>query len=49
MNESQWILDRIVIAVHQILIAEHGGSAGIRDRGLFESALARPKQLYAYK
>src|SRR5262249_2827899 len=26
----------------------HGGATGIRDRGLFESALARPQNLAAY-
>ena len=29
-------------------IAEHGGLPGIRDSGLIESALARPRQLHAY-
>ena len=28
--------------MHEIVLAEHGGSAGIRDVGLMESALARP-------
>ena len=30
------------------LIAEHGGLHGVRDRGLLESALARPRQKLAY-
>lgn len=35
-----------VIAVHAKLIAEFGGSRGIRDRGALESALARPQSGY---
>ena len=34
--------------MHDEQIAEHGGSAGLRDRGLLESALARPINLAAY-
>jgi death on curing protein len=29
-------------------IAEHDGQAGVRDRGLLESALARPQNQFAY-
>jgi death on curing protein len=36
-----WLDDREVRAMHLELLAEHGGSAGIRDDGLLESALAR--------
>lgn len=31
-----------------MLIAEHGGLPGIRDKGLLDSALARPRQQAAY-
>jgi len=34
--------------LHDESLAEHGGSAGLRDEGLLESALARPHQLLAY-
>jgi len=43
-----WIDADVVLAVHDEQLAEHGGSAGIRDGGLLESALARPKNLTAY-
>ena len=43
-----WINEGLVIAVHARQIAEHGGNAGIRDKSLLQSALARPQQLYAY-
>ncbi len=44
-----WLkLDR-VLAIHRRQIAEHGGSDGVRDMGLLESALARPQDLHAYE
>ncbi len=49
MTEPKWVLDEIVISVHQVLIAEHGGSPGVRDMGLLESALARPRQIFSYQ
>ena len=38
----------MLIAVHERSIAEYGGSPGMRDEALLESALARPRQLLAY-
>ena len=43
-----WIAHRVVVAVHNEQLAEHGGAAGIRDAGLLESALARAENLAAY-
>lgn len=37
-----------MLAIHDRLLAVHGGAAGLRDRGLLESALARPRQHHAY-
>ena len=36
------------MAMHERLLADHGGSLGLRDPGLLDSALARARQLYAY-
>ncbi len=36
------------MALHERLLAEFGGLSGLRDAGLFGSALARPQQLFAY-
>jgi len=36
------------VIAHDLELATHGGSVGIRDSGLLESALARPKNLLAY-
>jgi death-on-curing protein len=43
-----WIDRRALLLLHDESIAEHGGAAGIRDQGLFESALARPLNVAAY-
>ena len=43
-----WIDRAVILAVHDEQLAEHGGSSGLRDTGLLESALARPQQLAAY-
>jgi death-on-curing protein len=43
-----WLEKELVLAIHDRQLAEHGGSAGVRDEGLLESALARPLQLHAY-
>ena len=43
-----WLLDEVVIAIHDEQIAVHGGSLGIRDSGLLSSALARPKHKANY-
>lgn len=48
MTEWVWIDPTVVIAVHEEQLAEHGGSPGVRDIGLLESALARPMNLVAY-
>lgn len=43
-----WIERQLALAIHDRQLAEHGGSPGVRDDNLLESALARPQQLYAY-
>lgn len=43
-GEPRWVLPEAVNAIHQMLIAEHGGLSGVRDQGLLDSALARPRQ-----
>jgi death-on-curing protein len=44
----QWIDLRDVLAIHDRLLAIHGGGSGLRDRGLLESAIARPRQHQVY-
>jgi death on curing protein len=48
VKEPVWIGLRDALAVHDRLLALYGGAEGIRDQNLLESALARPRQVYAY-
>lgn len=48
MKRWIWLDATDITAFHAEQIAEHGGSAGLRDRGMLESALARPRNLVAY-
>lgn len=52
MSQSEsywvWIDAQVLLAVHDEQLAEHGGGSGVRDAGLFDSALARPVNLAAY-
>jgi len=48
-TEPTWLDRPIVEALHADQILEHGGSLGIRDGGLLESALTRPKQKWHYE
>ncbi len=45
MTEFVWVLDDIVLSVHDEQLAEHGGLPGIRDMAAVQSALARPRNL----
>ena len=49
MSEFKWVTARIATAIHDEAIYEFGGLAGIRDYGLLESALDRPRNLLAYE
>lgn len=44
-----WIDRAVVLAVHEVQLAEHGGLAGVRDAALLDSALARPQMRHAYE
>ena len=48
MKKPVWIDERDALALHNRLLALHGGAGGLRDRGLLQSALSRPQQQYAY-
>lgn len=43
-----WIEAREALAIHNRLLALHGGAPGVRDEALLHSALARPRQAAAY-
>ncbi len=48
MKEPLWIYKGDALAIHEQLLVRHGGAAGLRDEGLLESALVRPRQQFAY-
>lgn len=45
MQEPEWVSKAVVLALHEEQLAEHGGSPGLRDEGLLESALGKPQNL----
>ena len=46
--EWVWVALDVALAAHDEQLAEHGGAAGLRDRSMLESAMARPLNLVAY-
>lgn len=48
MKEPIWIREFEAQAFHAQLIALFGGADGVRDQGLLESALARPRNQLLY-
>jgi death-on-curing protein len=44
----RWLQREVILAVHEEQLAEHGGATGVRDEGLMDSALARPRHLAAH-
>ena len=49
MTAPVWLDRTLIEVIHTDQIAEHGGSLGVRDEGLLESALARPQNKLAYE
>jgi death-on-curing protein len=47
MTAPIWVERELVLLLHDRLLAEHGGAPGLREEGLLDSALARPRQLLA--
>lgn len=43
-----WISQRALLLLHAESLATHGGREGLRDQGLFEFALMRPRNIVAY-
>lgn len=48
MNEPVWLTVEQILVFHHRLIEEHGGLHGVRDAGLLDGAVNRPRQLHAY-
>jgi death on curing protein len=48
VKEPAWIAREECLAIHDMMLAQHGGLAGMRDEGLLESALAKPRNRFGY-
>lgn len=48
MTHWIWLDNAVLMAVHDEQLAEHGGIAGVRDEGMFLSAMSRAQNLAAY-
>lgn len=48
MDDPIWISKKLAIAIHKRQLSEHRGADGVRDEGLLDSALGRPRHLFAY-
>jgi death-on-curing protein len=48
VNEPVWIRQDVVLQMHEETLMFNGGPEGVRDLGLLESALARPRNLFVY-
>lgn len=49
MTEPFWLTRQIIVAIHGEQLAIYGGASGLRDQGMLESALDRPKNKWAYE
>jgi death on curing protein len=48
VKEPIWFNCEDCLAIHEMMLSQHGGLAGVRDEGLLESALSKPQHLFAY-
>lgn len=48
MKEPIWLNRDDALGIHEMMLSQHGGSAGLRDEGLLLSALAKPQNRFAY-
>jgi death on curing protein len=48
VNKPRWLDRSDCVAIHDMMLAQHGGLAEVRDEGLLESALSKPQNLFAY-
>ena len=49
MSEPIWLTRQIIVAIHDEQLAIHGGASGLRDQGMLESTLDRPRNKWAYE
>jgi death-on-curing protein len=44
-----WLDRDDCLAIHEMMLSQHGGLAGVRDEGMLASALAKPQNRFAYQ
>jgi death on curing protein len=49
VKEPIWLNREDCLAIHEMMLAQHGGLPGVRDEGLLESAISKPHHLFAYR
>jgi death on curing protein len=49
VKEPRWLSATMIRAIHTSQVHDHGGSLGLRDQGLLDSALARPRDRFHYE
>jgi death-on-curing protein len=47
MKEPYWLTREECLTLHEMMLSQHGGGEGLRDENMLESALAKPRQLFA--
>lgn len=47
MTEPFWLTRQIIVAIHDEQLTIHGGASGLRDDGMLESVLDRPKNKWS--
>jgi death on curing protein len=48
VREPVWLNREDCLAIHEMMLSQHGSATGVRDEGLLESALSRPQNLFAF-
>jgi len=48
VSEPYWLTREECLALHDMMLSHYGGIAGVREEHLLDSALARPRQRFAY-
>jgi len=48
VKEPIWLNREDCVAIHEMMLSQHGGLAGVRDEGVLESVLSKRRKLFAY-
>jgi death-on-curing protein len=49
VSELRWVPKHLALRWHARLLERYGGATGVRDEGLLEAALARPRTIFGYE